>query len=116
MLFPAINTIALVAFFACAFATMLQYDRIVRLERNNHKAAWLLDGSPAPIFSFSGNASVSQVIVRTRLSFIWLFSIPLWARNDNKAKRLFTSYRITWFLLLIAWLLLAKEMITRFNA
>ena len=111
-----VGTIASFTFIAGCLASILLYDAIVRLERKNHNAFWVLDGSPKPVFALPGDSSFQQSVLRTKLALMWLLSSPIWARNDKKAKALFISFRIAWFIALLAWLVSAQVMFKKFNA
>lgn len=81
-------------------ACFLTFDRIVRLEYASHRSVWESDGRPRGFFWYPAEITAFRsYFAQQRLSLIWLFSTPHWARQDPSASRSLKYLRC----LVLAW-------------
>jgi hypothetical protein len=59
------------------------FDRLVRAEYGQHRAAWKADGRPRGFFWHAPECTLFRSAWATnRLSFVWLFKTPAWAASS----------------------------------
>jgi|SRR5688572_15995002 len=89
------------------FGTFLTFDQLVRLEYNSYRAQWEKDGTPRGFFWLPREYWRSQDISwfgiwkaqyksgwAMQKPQFWIFSTPLWIKNDERAKKLLMRLRI----------------------
>ena len=89
-MFPLILLI-LCVFLLFAFIT---FDQLVKTEYSDFSDEWFKDGKPRGIFwSPPGSTMFSGWGEMYRISFLWLFKTPAWAREDINIRPLFKRLR-----------------------
>jgi hypothetical protein len=86
----------------------LTFDQLIRLEYNSYRAQWEDDGTPRGFFwvpreywriqspSWFGRwkSQYKSSWSMQKANLFWLFSTPLWIKNDEKAKKLLKRMRV----------------------
>ena len=74
--------------------SFLSFDEIIKIQYHDFKSAWEADGRPSGFFWWPEDMNKNDLMgyARMRLSLIWLFKTPDWAK-DNKTKKHFTRLR-----------------------
>jgi hypothetical protein len=88
--------------FVLGLFTFYLFDRVVKLEYNEYKKYWEMDGKPIGFFwipkesesKFLGIPALTSSVARSRLCMKWIFLTPTWTLGDEKASRLILHYRI----------------------
>jgi hypothetical protein len=101
---PAV-IIAIAAAFGCMVYAAYNFDRLVQLQYADHFHAWDEDGRPSGFFWKPKDAHwTSGLIAKERLSIVWLFATPMWARGCKDARHHLHDMRaavVGWNLLII---------------
>lgn len=102
---PAV-IIALLAAVACMIYAAVSFDRLIQLQHADHFHAWDDDGRPTGFFwTPQGVSWMSGLMAKERLSVVWLFATPEWARECKEARHHLHDMRVAvigWNLLIIA--------------
>jgi hypothetical protein len=94
--------------------SFIMFDRLVKAEYAMNRIAWEADGKPRGFFWNAPECSfIRSNWARNRLSFLWLFSTPLWAMASPECQTWLRWLRIcvlAWnILLVIAFLRIASR-------
>jgi len=73
----------------------LTFDRLLRLEYEEHHAEWIRDGKPdGIILHFQGGSWIYGTFARNKVGFRWLFRTPGWMQASPQAMRLLRRFRV----------------------
>ena len=92
-------TFGLIFLFLLPFlmGSFLSFDEIIKIQYRDFKSEWEADGRPNGFFYYPENNNKKQDLMGyayTRLSFIWLFRIPDWAKDNKTIKKQFIRFRL----------------------
>lgn len=86
----------------------LTYDKLLRLQYEEHREAWEQDGRPSGAFWRPKEPrGLRSWLAFQRTYFKWTWKTPEWARDDAKALRLLRRWRIIQLGGLATWLVFA---------
>ena len=87
------------------FYSFFMFDRLVKTEYAENRAAWEADGKPSGFFWSSPECSFFRSDwARNRVSFLWLFSTPSWVNDSAECQSWLNRLRICvlgWNILLV---------------
>jgi hypothetical protein len=104
---PYLIGFALVPLIAVLLYSFVLFDRLVRVEHEQHRALWEADGRPCGFFWHPKEASrLGSGLACTRLSLIWLFRSPSWISESPNMTATWHRLRFTvlvWNVGVVAW-------------
>jgi hypothetical protein len=91
------------------------FDRLVRVEYEEHRVTWENDGRPNGFFWRAKECNLlTSGFARMRLSFFWLFNTPTWVASSPPLVTKFRCYRLAvlaWNVGILTWLISARRVV-----
>jgi hypothetical protein len=88
----------------------ISFDRLLRIEHEQNRPAWEVDGRPAGFFWRARECSwMRSDLARGRLAFVWLFRTPSWVSDSaasTVALRRFRLAVLMWNIGVLLWLVI----------
>jgi hypothetical protein len=88
----------------------ISFDRLLRIEHEQNRPAWEVDGRPAGFFWRARECSwMRSDLARGRLAFVWLFRTPSWVSDSaasTVALRRFRLAVLIWNIGVLLWLVI----------
>ena len=88
---------SLILFILCVFLlfAFITFDQLVKIEYRDFSDEWTNDGKPRGIFwSPPGSTMFSGFGEMYKISFLWLFKTPAWAKENIDIRALFKRLRL----------------------
>jgi len=90
------SLIAIVVGFPVLFYAFAMVDRLVKAQYEGHRDAWFADGQPRGFFWQAPECKwFRSALALQRLSLVWLFTTPPWARQSPACQSWLKQLRLS---------------------
>jgi len=104
---PYLVVITLVPLIGVLLYAFVLFDRLLRVQYEEHRSAWEADGRPAGFFWRAQECDfLKRYLSRARLAFAWLFRTPTWIERSSASAAMLSRHRfivLIWNIGILIW-------------